>query len=301
MTKFAQDRTSGSSDVALAFVDDLERWTAVDTSPSSHALRASLLTFLRAAQAAQPTMGLVHQLAARALDTVDAGVRREDNAAFVRNLLLESCAAERSDLLDTAKATSRLAAELVKERGAWIATLSMSGLVRDAFLAAHAAGLSPQALIAEGRPRLEGRDLATALAAGGVPSWIVADAALSLLIGQASMLWIGADAITDQGVINKVGSYAAALAARERSVPVYALATRRKFLPAATAALKILEMPGEEVWESPPEHVEPRNIYFELVPLDLIQGIVVEDGVLGRKETIGLAQERTLPEELSAG
>ena len=299
MTEFAQDRTSGSSDVASAFLTALERWTSVDNSPSAHAVRASLLAFLRSAQAAQPTMALVHQLAARALDTIDAGVRREDQAQEIRNQLLESCAAERGDLLENARATARFAADLVEEKSAWIATLSMSGAVRDGLLEAHTRGKDPRALIAEGRPRLEGRALATELANAGIASWLVADAALPLLLGQARMVWIGADAVTDQGVINKVGSYAAALAARERSVPVYALASRRKFMPAATPALKILEMPPEEVWEAPPENVQPRNVYFELVPLDLIQGIVVEDGVLGRKETVSLAQERTLPDELA--
>src|SRR5256885_8266549 len=39
-------------------------------------------------------------------------------------------------------------------------------------------------------------------------------------------LWLGADAVTDQGVVNKVGSYAAALAAREHSVPVDRKSTR---------------------------------------------------------------------------
>ena len=112
------------------------------------------------------------------------------------------------------------------------------------------------------------------------------------------MVWLGADAVTDRGVINKIGSYAAALAARERSVPVYALAGRRKFVPASTAALRIAEMPPGEVWRDPPAGVEPRNFYFELVPLELLRGVVVEDAVLGVTEAAQLARERGLPEEL---
>jgi translation initiation factor 2B subunit (eIF-2B alpha/beta/delta family) len=112
------------------------------------------------------------------------------------------------------------------------------------------------------------------------------------------MLWIGADAVTERGVINKVGSFAAALAAREHSVPVYALAGRRKFIPAATRALQILEMDPAEVWDRPPEGVRPRNVYFELVPIELLRGVVVEDGVLGPTETATLARERALPDAL---
>ena len=92
---------------------------------------------------------------------------------------------------------------------------------------------------------------ARALAAAGIEPWLVTDAALPLLISQASAVWIGADAVTDAGVLNKIGSYTLALAAREHGVPVWALATRRKFLPAATASLHIREMPRPRYGTSP--------------------------------------------------
>ena len=96
-----------------------------------------------------------------------------------------------------------------------------------------------------------------------------------------------------------MGSFAAALAAREHSVPVYALAERRKFIAAATAALKIVEMPPTEVWATPAPGVQPRNVYFELVPIGLLRGVVVEDAVLPPGEAMGVARERPLPAELS--
>jgi translation initiation factor 2B subunit (eIF-2B alpha/beta/delta family) len=182
----------------------------------------------------------------------------------------------------------------------WVATLSASGAVREALLLAQAEKRMPRALVAEGRPHCEGRGLAASLGEAGIPTWLVVDAALPMLLSQATLVWIGADAVTDRGVINKAGSLAAALAAREHSVPVYAVAMRRKFLPASTAALRIEEMPPEEVWSEAPETVKPRNVYFELVPLELFRGIVVEDGVLGIGEAAVLARERPLPAELAA-
>ena len=299
MSTFRDDRTSGSADVATAFLEDLRRWLAVDTSRAPTDLRTALLGWLRGAQAAQPTMALVHQLAARALIVADVSLSRGGAIVDLRRHLEESCQAELSDLAATGRAVAKQALELMGERGVWIATLSASGAVRDALFAAQAAGREPRVLIAESRPLYEGRILASALAARGIPVWLVVDAALPLLLSQARAVWIGADAVTDQGVLNKVGSYAAALAAREHSVPVYALASRRKFLPAATAALKIAEMPPEEVWDAAPETVKPRNVYFELVPLALLRGVVVEDAVLPPGEAAALARERPLPEELA--
>jgi translation initiation factor eIF-2B subunit delta len=298
-TRFAEDRDSGAADVAQALLSELEVWAAVDRSGSAPAFRAALLAWLRTAQAAQPTMGLIHQLAARALSVVDSGLIRHEPVAALRAALAESCAAERDDLAAARREIARQAASLVTDRGAWIATLSASGAVREAVLEARRSGREPRVLVAESRPRREGRELASALAAAGVPVWLVVDAALPLLLSQARMVWLGADAVTEQGVINKVGSFAAALAAREHSVPVYALAERRKFLPAGTGALKIEEMPAAEVWASPADGVEPRNVYFEVVPMPLLRGVVVEDAVLPPGEAAALARERQLPGELA--
>ena len=57
-------RVAGSSDVGLAYLAELERFTATDRSSSPAALRGALLEYLRAVQALQPTLALVHQLAA---------------------------------------------------------------------------------------------------------------------------------------------------------------------------------------------------------------------------------------------
>jgi translation initiation factor eIF-2B subunit delta len=299
MSPAADDRTSGSSRVALAVLTELERRAATDTSTSPAAFRAALLAHLRAVQAAQPSMALVHQLAARALSVADTGVARGDRVPDLRAHLAHSCAAERDDLGAAEAAVASTAASLLAERGAWIATLSASGTVRAAILELQRLGREPRVIAGEGRPLFEGRGMAAGLASAGVPTWLVVDAALPLLLSPARMLWLGADAVTDQGVINKVGSYAAALAAREHSVPVYALAHRRKFLPAATPALRIAEQSAAEVWDAPAAGVRPRNIYFELVPLSLMRGIVVEDAVLGPGEAATVARERPLPEELA--
>jgi translation initiation factor 2B subunit (eIF-2B alpha/beta/delta family) len=290
---------STASAAALAFLARLERQAAVDTSTTAVALRDALLGFLRAEQRADPVSGLVHQLAARALDVAETGVTRAAAPADVRRSLAESCVAERADLGSARTALVRAATALVSERGGWIATVSDSATVRAALLAAHAAGRAPRALVAEGRPALAGRGLAAAAGAAGIPTWLLVDGALPLLLSQATLLWLGASAVTDRGAIVPVGAYAAALAAREHSVPVYVLAARRKFLPASTPVLRIEESPPAEVWETPPAGVRPRSIRLELLPLELLRGVVVEDEVLGQAEVALLAQDRALPEALA--
>jgi translation initiation factor 2B subunit (eIF-2B alpha/beta/delta family) len=297
---FARDRTGGSASIGRGFLDALERWAATDRSADAPALRTALLAWLRGAQAGQPSMALVHQCAARALAVADTAVARGDRPADLRAHLAASCAAEREDLEKAIADAANVAAALVTESSPWIATLSASDGVLAALLALERAGRKPRVIVAESRPRLEGRDAARALAAAGFETWIVADAALPILISQAHAVWLGADAVTEQGVLNKIGSYTAALAAREHGVPVWAIAVRRKLLPGGTGALGIAEMPPAEIWEDAPRGVRPRNVYFELVPASLLRGVVVEDSVLGATECAVAARDRALPAELAA-
>jgi translation initiation factor 2B subunit (eIF-2B alpha/beta/delta family) len=300
VASFLDDRTSGSSSLGERLLAHLERWAAVDTSPDPATFRARLLAELREAQATQPAMALVHRVADRALAVADTGLERGDKVADLRAHLARSCAQEASDLVAAEAAVAKNAAGLLPEGDAWVATLSRSAMVERALESANRAGRDVRALVAEGRPLLEGREQAARLASAGVPVWLVTDAMLPLLLSQATVLWLGADAVTERGVLNKVGSFAAALAARESSVPVYVLAQRRKFIAAATPALSIPEMDGAEVWDSPPEGVTPKNVYFELVPLALVRAVVVEDGVLPPGEAGQVAREAVLPPELKS-
>lgn len=299
MSAFTDDRRSGSGQVALAFLDAIERWATEDRSATTPELCHALLAWLRAAQTVQPTMALVHQFAARALAVAESGLSRGDSPADVRGEIASSVHAERRDLEDAHTGTARVAAQLVTGDSPWIATLSQSTLVRRALLELKRTGRTPRVLVAESRPGLEGRDMAASLAAEGIESWLVADAALPMLLQQAQAVWIGADAVTELGVLNKIGSYVTALAAREHSVPCWALATRRRFLPAGTKSLSIAEQAPGELWNAAPEGVKPRNVLFELVPLTLLRGVVVEDTVLGPTEVAVTAGDRGLPEALA--
>jgi translation initiation factor 2B subunit (eIF-2B alpha/beta/delta family) len=288
-----------AADPAEALLTDLERWTAMDRSPSAADARTELLVRLRMQQIAHPASGLVHQLATRMLIVADAAVIRGDSPVDLRAAVSRACAAERQDLESMRAGVARVAASLITEREGWIATVGDDPSLRRALSEARKAGREPRVIAAEGRPTLVGRDLAAALAAERTPVWLVADAALPMLLAPAQMLWFAALAVTDRGAIAPLGAFAAALAAREHSVPAYALAGRRAFLPATTAALRIVERDPEELWDAPPSGVRARNIHEELVPLALLRAVVVEDAALGPLESAQLAREREVPVELA--
>ena len=157
--------------------------------------------------------------------------------------------------------------------------------------------------MAESRPGLEGRAHGRARSpTPASPRWLVVDAALPLLLSQARALWLGADAVTEFGVLNKIGSYAAALAAREHGVPVYAIATRRKFLPAATAARwRSPSMPPAEVWDAPPDgRAAAQRLLRDGAACRCCTASWWRTTCSGPTEAEIVARDRALPDELAA-
>jgi len=137
---------------------------------------------------------------------------------------------------------------------------------------------------------------------------VITDAQAALFAARADEHRVGADAVTEAGVVNKVGTHAAALAARAASVPVYAVADTFKLSPGRVAAVAAggLRLDGDEGEEKAPGELQAawralgvvaddddlpaRNVYFESTPLALFAGIVTERGVLSATEAAAILQ-----------
>ncbi len=135
-------------------------------------------------------------------------------------------------------------------------------------------------VVAESRPGLEGRRVAQTMIDNDIKVRLITDAQIGLAIGEVDILLIGADTICrDLTVINKSGSYLAALAAWEAKKPVFVAADTFKINPGATRnSIRLEEKAGEEVWPENPDIC--RNTYFEPVPPKLISAYITEKGAL---------------------
>ena len=174
------------------------------------------------------------------------------------------------------EAASEHAAKLVAGRA--VLTLSRSGTVFDALCMAEPKPTS--VAVAESHPGGEGVGVAKRLTQLGLWVTLVPDAAVVPLVEarQVDLVLIGADSFHPSGaVVNKVGSKAAALAARQAGIPFYVVA--------ATDKLRV---------EVDHDVVDP---IFETVPAEAVAGIVTERGVLQPNDLETLAAEL---KELSA-
>ncbi len=116
-----------------------------------------------------------------------------------------------------------------------------AGLVRGRTVLTHSRSSTVLRALREGRPARvicteslpggEGRDTAAELGGEVVP-----DKQVLAVLANVDIVVVGADAVTPEDVVNKVGTAQLALAARERGVPAYVLCGSDKFVPAGWKA-----------------------------------------------------------------
>ncbi|HAL91749.1 MAG TPA: S-methyl-5-thioribose-1-phosphate isomerase [Verrucomicrobia bacterium] len=167
--------------------------------------------------------------------------------------------------------------------------------------AAFDAGIPVHVWVDETRPRNQGAALTTwELGHHGVPHTLIPDNAGGHLMqhGRVDIIFVGSDRTTAAGdVANKIGTYLKALAARDNSVPFYAV------LPSSTIDwdiedgvrdIVIEERGSEEVryitgWDEAagkpatvrvcPVNTPAANYGFDVTPARLVTGIITERGI----------------------
>ena len=152
--------------------------------------------------------------------------------------------------------------------------------VTGALINAHKKGKHFQVYLTESRPLFQGRRTAKELKKARIPVTMFIDSAIDIALSgrnKAAAVFIGADALLKNGIINKVGSGLLAKTAKEEKVPFYVIADSWKF---AKTKVPIEQRSLNEVWDRAPKHVKIKNPAFEFVPKKYITGIVTEYGLM---------------------
>ncbi len=135
----------------------------------------------------------------------------------------------------------------------------------------------------ETRPLFQGRKTAKELRKAGIKVTMFVDSALGVALTKAqdkeektkpvNIIFLGADALLKEGIINKIGSGIIARIAKEEKIPVYIIADSWKF---TKTKVPIEQRELNEVWDKAPKGVKMKNPAFEFVEKKYITGIVTE-------------------------
>ena len=186
-----------------------------------------------------------------------------------------------TEIINSSKQSKKQIAEhlkIIEGDAKTVFTYSYSGTVVDVIREVGYKNL----VVTESRPMFEGRKLAEELGKEGVNVLLVVDGAAGMYVSAADICLIGADSVQFNGsAVNKVGSKLLAYAAKDQDVPYYVLCDTSKFnvLNYLGQSIELEEKTPDEV-SMPLENVTIKNPYFEVVPPELITGVVTEMGLM---------------------
>lgn len=274
----AHDNLSGAAELArrsaLAFLDLLGDIDLPANAPIQQ-LRQPLLKFAKCLLHAQPKMATLFNLVNRALLILDAQTSINEAKSAIEKYIYNYL----SIVVGGSDNIAQQVAPLITD-GSIVLIHSYSSTVNRALLNASRNGRHFEVICTESRPVMEGHKTATLLASSHIPVTYIIDAGIGLALQRASLVLCGADAVTSEGIVNKIGTLLLALAAHNLHRPCYILADSTKFLPSNYKLLTEEMHSTGEVWSAAPASIVVFNRYFETIPLEHFTGVITEHGIL---------------------
>jgi translation initiation factor 2B subunit (eIF-2B alpha/beta/delta family) len=286
----ASDNISGAAEILRRAVavfsllaDELNHQDSLGIQETRHSVCTKCIELAKA----QPDMGSLLRLASEALSATRA-------QTSVREVLKSAADAARG-FVESATGSAHAAAlhsmNLIRD-GSTLLTHSRSSTVLEALIEARRAGKHFEVIATESRPMLEGRKLAGELSSKGIHVTLIADAAAALFIERTDLIMVGADKLTPEHLVNKIGTRMIAFAAGELRVPIYAACDTSKFIAADYFAdMTRNQRNASELWTDAPKEVAVSNRYFEATPLAYFTAVITERGALSNSETSACARE----------
>ncbi len=278
--------------IAAAYGMALAAWNLPE-----HASRSAAIERLRAAHrllcASRPTAVNLSWAVGRALAAAEACGPGDD----LQDAVLDAALSIHAEQLAADERMGALGSDLLPDDGAVLTHCNTGALAtggRGTALGvvrtAYERGKRLHVFVDETRPRLQGARLTTwELTRLGIPCTLIADGAAGLVLrsGRVTAVLVGADRIARNGdVVNKVGTYSLALAAREAGVPLYVVAPTSTIDPATPTGddVPIEERDASEVLliggvRIAPDGVAAFNPAFDVTPAHLVTAIVTERGI----------------------
>jgi len=231
------------------------------------------------------------------------GVNRVLNAIQARNTVKDAQAAGLREALEIAREDAESCQRLGRHGAALLprnctvlthcnaGALACSewGTALGVIRSAIAEGNQVRVLASETRPLLQGARLtAWELARDGVDVTVITDsmAAMFMRTNKVDCVVVGADRITKDAVLNKIGTYMHAVCAHYHGIPFYVAAPLSTFdMERTEREVEIEERSREEISSCNgkmlvPENVPVNNPAFDATPLTLVSAIITEKGVI---------------------
>lgn len=161
-----------------------------------------------------------------------------------------------------------------------VMTHSYSSAVAAALQQARTTNASLEVFISEARPMNEGRWMAERLAQAGIMVHFFVDDARGRFIAAVDGVLLGADRISENVFVNKIGTASLVNLAVQQGKPVFIVSQTNKFWPARLHMQEEARHLLDEIWSHAPSNMLLHNFYFEEIALAPVIGILTESGLM---------------------
>ena len=282
------DKTHGASQLARQAVSVLKVAAERSQTKSTDEFWQEQKEIGERLMLARPAMAPVFNIVARLVDAISGKVVAMELDS-VRHFAISKANEIVGDSLQAITQIARYGSELIAD-GDRIMTHSYSSTVMAMLKAAFTQHGNVEVITTRSGPGGSGEMTARELGLYGMTVTFIDDTAIGLYLSAANKVVVGADRIcADGSLVNSIGTYQLALAGKKASIPFYVLCETLKFDPRVSSD----EVDLEE--KEPSELIEPgrlplevrvQNPHFDITPLELITGIVTENGLLTPAEVI---------------
>lgn len=228
---------------------------------------------------AQPIMASIYNLT----NTILLENINLKNKIEIKQNVRNSCKLFIQNLELSYKIICELTEKIIKDHTTVI-THSYSSTLLNTLIFIKESGKNINIICTESRPMNEGVQLARQLGKRGIKVKLTVDAGIYSILPEADTILVGADAISSLGLVNKIGTYSLAIAAKQHNKTFYTLCSIDKILPKEYPIILKYQKNPKEIISQPIKNVEPINYYFDLTPLEFITGIITEKGILSPVE-----------------
>ncbi|XP_029845031.2 translation initiation factor eIF-2B subunit delta isoform X2 [Ixodes scapularis] len=175
-----------------------------------------------------------------------------------------------------------------------ILTYSSSSLVKSVLKTAHESGTNFRVVIADSRPKLEGREMCDYLSGLGINCTYILINAVSYIMREVTKVMLGAHSLLANGyVMSRIGTSQIALVAKAKNVPVLVCCETYKFSErvhtdsfvsnelGATAELLTSLPPDikvDDLKDSP--SLTLLNLMYDVTPPQFVDMVITEKGIL---------------------
>jgi translation initiation factor 2B subunit (eIF-2B alpha/beta/delta family) len=277
------DHVSGATGVTQKSAECVKLFAETFRTDDVNVLWQTMVSLGQLLVRSQPEMFSIYRFIEDILQIAQEEIHKDSSCKEIFKAVVEEINCYFKKREDIVKSIGKKAAQHIRN-GEKILVHSYSGMVMRGLEESFRENKNVfEVVVTESRPGFEGRLAARRLAEMGIKTTFVVDSAALYALDTCDKVIVGSDLVASEFFINKIGTRALALESKNQDKDFFVICDTSKWVKSWDRPLNTKRYLPDEVWDYKNPNCVIENIYFEKTPLDLVTGIICENGTIAQK------------------